>query len=347
MSTENQNCDWPKVAIIILNWNGWRDTLECLESVERLTYPNYEVILLDNGSVDGSVKQIEEWVLERPDRWGTPGDLLEGNEAPLPRGARAILRTGRLTVIRSEENLGFAGGCNAATWWALADPSVSYVYFLNNDARVSPNAISEVVFVARTVGSDLVGSAIWEGPGTGPTFAGSESVAELLWPTPVRIAFRLEAKTGATAIRVSMVPGSGMLLSRRLVHERIAATGHLFDPLLYLYGEELDLCMWALRRGYLATVALKSIVYHRSKIVNAEKMARIQYYLARNLLLVTGTHISAPYKYGFYCWHILFRLLLAFRWCITGKPQVAISVIRGLNDGIMTLARRGSGYRLR
>jgi len=52
---------WPKVAIIILNWNGWKDTIECLESVFRNTYPNYQVIVVDNGSTDGSMEKIKAW----------------------------------------------------------------------------------------------------------------------------------------------------------------------------------------------------------------------------------------------------------------------------------------------
>jgi len=52
---------WPKVAIIILNWNGWKDTIECLESVFRNTYPNYQVIVVDNGSTNGSMEKIKDW----------------------------------------------------------------------------------------------------------------------------------------------------------------------------------------------------------------------------------------------------------------------------------------------
>jgi glycosyltransferase involved in cell wall biosynthesis len=51
----------PKVAIVILNWNGWKDTIECLESVFRNTYPNYQVIVVDNGSTDGSIEKIKAW----------------------------------------------------------------------------------------------------------------------------------------------------------------------------------------------------------------------------------------------------------------------------------------------
>ena len=53
--------EWPKVFIIILNWNGWKDTIECLESVFRNTYPNYQVIVVDNGSTNGSMEKIKVW----------------------------------------------------------------------------------------------------------------------------------------------------------------------------------------------------------------------------------------------------------------------------------------------
>lgn len=52
---------FPKVSIIILNWNGWKDTIECSENVFRNTYPNYQVIVVDNGSTDGSMEKIKAW----------------------------------------------------------------------------------------------------------------------------------------------------------------------------------------------------------------------------------------------------------------------------------------------
>ena len=53
--------EWPKVAIIILNWNGRKDTIECLESVLRNTYPNYQVIVVDNNSSNNSMEYIKAW----------------------------------------------------------------------------------------------------------------------------------------------------------------------------------------------------------------------------------------------------------------------------------------------
>jgi len=58
-----QTC-WPEVAIIVLNWNGWRDTIKCLESVYQLDYPDYLTIVVDNGSWDESVKRIKAWAKE-------------------------------------------------------------------------------------------------------------------------------------------------------------------------------------------------------------------------------------------------------------------------------------------
>ena len=60
MTNENIYYSLPKVAVIILNWNGKEDTLECLTSVKKLDYSNYEIVLVDNGSVDGSVDAVSK-----------------------------------------------------------------------------------------------------------------------------------------------------------------------------------------------------------------------------------------------------------------------------------------------
>ena len=61
----------PLVAISILNWNGWEDTLECLESVRQLNYPNFLTVVVDNGSTNGSADKIRAWAEENLG----PGDV--------------------------------------------------------------------------------------------------------------------------------------------------------------------------------------------------------------------------------------------------------------------------------
>ena len=52
---------WPKVTIIIINWNGWEDTVECLESLYNISYPNYNVVIVDNDSQDNSLARIKAY----------------------------------------------------------------------------------------------------------------------------------------------------------------------------------------------------------------------------------------------------------------------------------------------
>jgi GT2 family glycosyltransferase len=117
------------VDIVLLNWNGWRDTLRCLRSLQQLDYANHRVVLVDNGSTDDSVARIRE---------ASPA----------------------VTVIESPENLGFAAGCNVAIRHALAR-GAEMVWLLNNDSTVSPGTLSLMVDRMRTsqeVG--IVGSVV-------------------------------------------------------------------------------------------------------------------------------------------------------------------------------------------
>src|SRR5512141_114352 len=103
----HQECEWPRVAIIVLNWNGWRDTIECLESLQRLTYPNYQVVVVDNGSTDNSVEHI---------RKAYP----------------------RVRLLETGKNLGWSGGNNIGIKYALGQET-EYIHLLNNDTKAEPN----------------------------------------------------------------------------------------------------------------------------------------------------------------------------------------------------------------
>ena len=78
--------EWPKIAIIILNWNGWKDTIECLESVFRIDYPNYQVIVVDNNSPNNSMEYIKAWAEGNLDVWTKPDNPLRHlSNPPVPK----------------------------------------------------------------------------------------------------------------------------------------------------------------------------------------------------------------------------------------------------------------------
>jgi GT2 family glycosyltransferase len=108
----------PKVSCIVLNWNGWQDTIECLDALRECTYLQLAVIVVDNGSTNDSVARIRA---ARPD----------------------------LVLLESGENLGFAGGNNIGIRYALAH-GADYLWLLNNDTRPHPDALSALVAKALT-----------------------------------------------------------------------------------------------------------------------------------------------------------------------------------------------------
>ena len=121
----------PRVAILILNWNGMRDTLDTLQSVQRLQYDNFEVVLVDNGSTDGS---------------------------------REVIATAFPTVrlIAPPTNLGVAGGRNLGIEAILRQPDVSYVLILDNDVAVEPLLLDKLVEAAeRDAALGIVGPIIY------------------------------------------------------------------------------------------------------------------------------------------------------------------------------------------
>lgn len=105
------------VYIVLLNWNNWKDTNECLISLQSLGCDDWKVVVLDNGSANDSVQRLRE-------------------QFP------------QLEIIETGENLGFAGGCNVGIRIAL-ERGAKYVWLLNNDTKVDPGALSTMVRMAE------------------------------------------------------------------------------------------------------------------------------------------------------------------------------------------------------
>lgn len=109
----------PRVSIIILNYNGVEDTLHCLKSLQRVDYPNFEVLVFDNGSKGNDVKSLREYEMIN------------------------------YRFFDNKENLGFAGGCNKGIEIALRENKSEYIYLLNNDTEVDKEFLSEAIKTAK------------------------------------------------------------------------------------------------------------------------------------------------------------------------------------------------------
>jgi GT2 family glycosyltransferase len=123
-----------RVGVVVLNWNGWRDTLDCVASLQQMDYPNFDLIVVDNGSSDDSVQRI---VAHQP--------------------AVKLLQTGL--------NLGFGGGCNVGIRHVLA-AGAECIWLINSDATVAADALSALVAVLQGNPSlGAVGSLLFDADG--------------------------------------------------------------------------------------------------------------------------------------------------------------------------------------
>jgi GT2 family glycosyltransferase len=149
------------VFVLILNWNGWEDTLECLASLRRSSYAAIQVVVLDNGSSDDSLARIEAWATGGPEggrvvRY-TRGEAEAGGDAAREAAVFGDLpHRGRLILVENGANLGFAAGNNVGIRFAIQRGS-DYVFLLNNDTVAAPQAVEQLVaLLARE--QELVGA---------------------------------------------------------------------------------------------------------------------------------------------------------------------------------------------
>lgn len=292
----------PRVQILILNWNGFRDTIPCLASVFALDYPDFRVVVCDNGSTDGSIDRIREWaedgyLLRGTDDASLPRDRAGRQAIPLVEYGRATAEQGGaadvsapLTVIRNGDNLGFAAGNNVGLRYLLARGDADYVWLLNNDTRVAASALRELVRRAEAEPSCAVMG------GTMLELDEPERVQELggatvsHWHGMVRVCGR---GLPASAPRVESPSldyvSGGCALVRLSALEDVG----LLDERFFLYGEDVD---WGLRMKeaqYDVCYAPGAQVWHKGGGSSAHGSPHHDYHNVRGALLLIKKHHPA------------------------------------------------------
>lgn len=263
------------VYIVILNWNGWQDTIACLQSCLALEDQPYRLVVCDNGSTDGSLEHILAWasghqVVDLPEheRLAT---LLSRRQKPHSHQSfsrqefklgQAPAAVSELIIIDNQANLGFAAGNNSGIEYALQQPDMSHVWLLNNDTLVEPQALNALVKQEQLNRPCVVGSLLkfFDDPTVIQAVGGnrynrftgiaSESLGRYL-PEDTEI------DLDDYEAQLDYICGASMLLSR----EYLNSVG-LMEERYFLYYEEID---WSVRSKdqFPLKVALDSVVYHK------------------------------------------------------------------------------------
>jgi GT2 family glycosyltransferase len=153
----------PHVSIVVLNWNGWEDTIECLQSLFNINYKNYKIVVVDNGSNDESVKKIHEYAegIRHTDassvNYARIYNKISLKEVDRSDNYEICVNNDRyeFVLLKCDKNYGYAIGNNVGIEYAIKVHKSDYVLVLNNDTIVEKNCLTELVKEAekdRTIG---------------------------------------------------------------------------------------------------------------------------------------------------------------------------------------------------
>ncbi len=257
----------PKVSIIVLNWKGWQDTLDCIDSLSKIAYPNYEVLIIDNGSGNESVPQIKKH--------------LAGKNNP------------NFKFLIFDRNFGFAGGNNKGIKQAINN-GADYVLLLNNDTTVDPLFLDKLAEAGEKNSSiGIVGSKIYfYSDPERIWFAGGKvnwlrTVGSHLGLNEKDTNKRSELKT-ENILPMDYITGCAMLIKKEVIEE----IGVLSED-YFLYYEDTDYCLRARKAGWRCVLAPESRIWHKISQSTKEFSPSYLYYHARNGLLMARRSNSA------------------------------------------------------
>lgn len=323
------------MAIIIINWNGWKDTIECLESLYQNNYDNYQVILVDNASTDDSLENIKNYLEGKLEihseyfKYRKENKPINFIEFSHNKCNDIEIETNDLILIKNQENQGFARGNNTGIRAALKIADPPYILLLNNDTVMDENFLTELV---KTAESDLeIG---FTGPKTylyeynDVIQAAGGGCIDFLRGESHELAF-MEKDIGKydESQGIEYVGGSCLLVKREVLKK----VG-LLDETYFMYWEDVDWCYNGREAGYKSFYSSKSKIWHKYGISSQDHFKT--YYHNRNRLYFMRKHAPRNYYRKFISYYIMEVLKESFYQLIYQRNwKMFTSLFKGTIDG--------------
>ena len=212
-----------KVNIVILNWNGWKDTISCINSLQNTEARKLaNIIVIDNGSSDDSIYRIKK---SYPD----------------------------IELIENGSNLGFGGGCNVGLLKSIND-EVDFVWLLNNDTKAKPGSLEALLNIARSdIRTGVIGSIIYsmDEPDRIKTWGGGSFN---FWSGGSKYIHRQKDTP-----KLKYITGASMLIRIQALRE----VGLFDESSYFMYWEDADLCRRFSSHAWRLAVAEDSAILHK------------------------------------------------------------------------------------
>lgn len=285
---------WSKVTVIVLNWNGKENTRECLESLKHVVYPNYEIIVVDNASTDGSQEFLKENFPE-------------------------------IALLENRRNLGFGGGLNVGIKEAIKR-NADYVLCLNNDVVVDENILTELVKVGE-LSTNIGGLCPME-------YYYNQSNRIICAGGIIRFVRgkvfghgELDSGQFNKVRETGLLSGPAMMLKLKALLD----VG-LFDT-SYFYGpEDKDIALRLIKRGYKLMFVPTAKLWHKGRGATGGRITPLNiYFHVRNYLLFVKKHANGLKLFFSVLYFGLFDFpLTLLRGVILGKRRQVDAAVKGV-----------------
>lgn len=292
----------PTVCIIVLTWKNYELTRDCLLSLRKIDYSNVEIVLVDNGSADGSAQKVA---------------------AEFPE----------VRLITNETNLGFPAGNNVAIRDALAR-NPDYFLLLNNDTLVAPDFLSKLVAVAES--DETIGivnpKILYFEPSDRYWYAGG--FYKPWWNTGrVRGENRRDVGKYDETREITFATGCALLIKTKVVR-RIG----LLDETYFLGYEDLDWTVRARKAGFRAFYVGAAVIWHKASYDTTKNLGKPirDFYRTRNSVLFARKHVPVRYWPLFLLSLGKYVVYRSAAYLLRAEPRRISMLYRGLWDGCIT-----------
>lgn len=300
----------PLVFVITLNWNRKYDTEECVDSLLQMTYPNFEVVVVDNGSEDGSVEYLKEKF----------GD--------------------KIHIVANEKNLGYSEGFNSGINYGM-ERGAHYFLIVNNDTKIDKEALTELVRVAETdpkIGFVSGKVYFYDRPEVIQTVGKRSHPITLVGP---HVGAGEVDKGQYDEIKEYEFIDDVFLLVRREVVEKIGG----YDKIFFLYWEETDWCARLRKAGYKILYTPHAKIWHKGSLSSGGGMNPLNtFWITRNRYIFIKRHGNLKQWRYFLLWNYFYNIprTLAVR-VLKGKFSLAFSFIKGNLAGLSWVLKNKEG----
>lgn len=293
------------VYIILINYQGWADTIECVESLQKSTYQEFRVVIVDNQSPDGSVAILSRHFKQEP----------------------------KVKIISNNQNSGFSGGNNLGIEYAVK-MGAQYIWLLNNDTVVDPNSLQQLVDYAKSAAKVLFGGRVylfgqkeklWFAGGTVNWWKGrarhideDHNSARAFFTTPQQ---------------TEWISGCSMF-----ARAEVFAKCRL-DERYFLYFEDVDYAVKLRKAGISLMVVPDGNVWHKNSSTMKKMNGINVYYGTRNNMIFMKRHAKWRYKVYFFPYFTIRTFIIGFRQFLKGLAKNDDSLktrgkyfIKGISD---------------